>query len=178
MTNMNIQHVAGHENHIQALAAFHNSLLKTDWYTSASDDHSVYMQGEVYFTSMTELALKNGPAFAWMREAFRAHAYSGEPWGTEKKPVPLVPSIPSHNELIEIRSAYELYCLLPSAQARRQAIIEQVYQLGAHTSELDFEPALITSSNDLNQAFVRGQADAYNALVKLVTQFQLLATHK
>lgn len=158
---------------IKSLAGYHNTLINQDWFSAFSDDHTVYAEGAHFQVSLTDFAVKNGPAFAWLRWAHRKHVYSGEPWGNEKKPRPLTPTVLTLEDLIEIRGEFEKLSLSGDQLQERHAIIDQVYQLGAIATGGDFEPSLLLSNEELRQAWLRGQKDAHTALRELLEPFSL-----
>ena len=60
---------------------------KFDWFYTYSDDGRVYSAGLQQERRLESLIQQN-PEFVQIYKDFRAYAYSGKPWGTEKLPKP------------------------------------------------------------------------------------------
>lgn len=69
---------------------FYDLCAKHDWYHQMSDDAGVCQRGERERHRLTSNAMSN-PDFKAIYEAWCEHMYSGEGWGTEKKPKPIRP---------------------------------------------------------------------------------------
>lgn len=64
-------------------------LLKHDWHYDMSDDHEKWKAGSASLRVLTELAATH-EIYGQMFDDFREHYFSGQPWGTDKKPMPEV----------------------------------------------------------------------------------------
>ena len=73
-----------------SLAEYWEMLNKHDWFHMYSDDNSVDRKGSAYMRVLTDIAGQSREHTALLI-GFRAHEFSGEPWGTERHPQPLKP---------------------------------------------------------------------------------------
>ena len=62
-------------------------LRKHDWYYENSDSHQKYQDGHAFLKMLNELAATE-KIYKQMLDDFHNHYFSGEPWGTKKKPFP------------------------------------------------------------------------------------------
>lgn len=58
-----------------------------DWYFQMSDDSRAYNAGCQREKELIQIGRENGWLHIW--QAWKDYMFSGEPWGTEKKPKPL-----------------------------------------------------------------------------------------
>jgi hypothetical protein len=70
-----------------SLAEFYDVLERHDWYYAMSDDHAVWTAGTLVANALAEEA-KESREKAQLLIDWTRHMFSGEPWGTEKKPKP------------------------------------------------------------------------------------------
>lgn len=63
-------------------------LEKHDWYYEMSDDHRVWKAGVAARDNLVAIAAEHGGQYQTLLDGFRAHYFSGDPWGTEKQPKP------------------------------------------------------------------------------------------
>ncbi|MFN2460405.1 MAG: hypothetical protein ABR591_06940 [Candidatus Velthaea sp.] len=73
------------------LADYYDLLDGHDWSYSFSDDLRVWTNGENQARVLDALADKHGSAFAALRDAFVAHHYNGQGWGTAPVAKPVRP---------------------------------------------------------------------------------------
>lgn len=74
-----------------SLDEFYDMLRFHDWYYEFSDDHQVWKKGKQARAVLKSAAEAGGPAYQKLYEGFAEHMFSGEPWGTERKPQPSPP---------------------------------------------------------------------------------------
>lgn len=74
-----------------SLQEFYDQLNRHDWYFDFSDDICVCRKGREETARLTGIA-NQSPEHKALMDAFRDHYFSGESWGTEKKPKPERPA--------------------------------------------------------------------------------------
>lgn len=67
------------QEYFEACASF-------DWYYNFSDDHRVWCNGHQRENELKAIGKENGWLDIW--QAWCDHMFTGEPWGTERKPRP------------------------------------------------------------------------------------------
>jgi hypothetical protein len=72
-------------------AAFWDELNRADWYYNYSDDHRVWQSGSDAFAKL-EAKAKKSPELQALYDGFKAHHFSGKPWGNEQAPKPERPA--------------------------------------------------------------------------------------
>lgn len=71
---------------------FYKLLLKHDWHYDMSDDAYTYHRGLVELATIHSILRDSDDArFTQLYDAFVAHAFSGEAYGTERLPLPSMP---------------------------------------------------------------------------------------
>lgn len=66
---------------------YYDALKNHDWHYAMSDDHRVFKAGEEARADLRKLA-ELSPEHKKLYDDWKAHVFSGRPWGTEKKPRP------------------------------------------------------------------------------------------
>lgn len=74
------------------LKEFYQELEKHDWYYDMSDDHGVWERGTANKRRLEGIA-EESEEHRKLYEGFSQHYFSGEPWGTEKKPKPVLKEV-------------------------------------------------------------------------------------
>jgi len=78
---------------IPTLQQFYDVLAEHDWYWMMSDDYNgYYCPGKLHQENIKVIALYGGSEYEALYEAYHKHMFSGEPWKTEKAPLPERPS--------------------------------------------------------------------------------------
>lgn len=70
------------------LCEFYNKLKVHDWFYDFSDDNEVYLRGRTVRDKLLREVAINGEPFGQLYRAMHDHHFSGEPWNTEKQPMP------------------------------------------------------------------------------------------
>jgi len=73
-----------------SIAEYYELLKAHDWYYDWSDDHNAYTLGRLENKRLGNIAKEKGGGYLALWDGFMAHHFSGEPWGTEKKPLPRI----------------------------------------------------------------------------------------
>jgi hypothetical protein len=164
-----------------SICEFFETLKNHDWFTSWSDAPLVYWEGEVRSELLHELALANGPAFAWLNSEFVKFKFSGKPWGTEKLPEPMAPIEPSLGAMIDLRGDYERLAFAPAGAGCSARLLERARCMGALAFDQPDIPRLISSVEPLHEAWRRGQQEAnetYQSLRPAGRMAKLLAAQE
>lgn len=74
------------------LSEFYDRCAGHDWYHEMSDDHGVWSAGERDNREIEAMIVVKGDAWREIWSGFKAHYYSGAPWGTEQVAKPKRPS--------------------------------------------------------------------------------------
>jgi hypothetical protein len=77
-------------NNMVNLKDFYQMLKQHDWYYEYSDDYGVYMRGKANRNKLKKMAAQS-PAHQHLFDSFFRHYFSGEPFSTEKTPLPEEP---------------------------------------------------------------------------------------
>ncbi len=72
-----------------SLEEFYALLEKHDWYYSFSDSFNVSEKGEQASAELEKIALSH-PEFKKLHERYNAHMFTGEAWGNEREPKPIL----------------------------------------------------------------------------------------
>ena len=76
---------------------FFNEAAGHDWYYEMSDDHRYYVAGRQHKQKL-QAAAQGDPVKTAILDAWTAHMFSGEPWGTEKTARPVLSDFIGENE--------------------------------------------------------------------------------
>lgn len=74
-----------------SLEEFYDQLQHHDWYSSFSDDHSVYMAGSRNYGRLQNIAELSGADHQALFEAVKRHHHTGIPWGNAQWDLPVRP---------------------------------------------------------------------------------------
>ena len=80
-----------------SLQEFWDKLSSHDWYYPMSDDGRSYHAGKDSESKLLSLA-KESEEHQALYDAWVAHKWSGDPWGTEQQPRPERPEDSSHGD--------------------------------------------------------------------------------
>lgn len=73
-----------------SIAEYYEMLKAHDWFYENADDQTVWKNGRDSYLYLSEIAETKKADYQRMFEAFNASMFSGEPWGTEKVPLPRI----------------------------------------------------------------------------------------
>lgn len=115
------------------IADFFSSLEKHDWYTSFSDSSEVNKRGEIEFHKLDAIASKH-PEFTRLLKAFNDHHFTGEAWGNEKQPKPLLETFENVSVDIEqpVESRHGILIRSPGEDGRDNNVWDNTSNADGH----------------------------------------------
>lgn len=164
-----------------SIVEYYHALVQLDWYSSWSDDPQTYWAGEVGYEVLHEVALNNGPPFAWLMAEYKKRLFSGKPWGSEPLPMLTVPDAPTMDVMIDLRADYECLAFSPVAGTSVKSILDRAFNMGALTCSDSKVPHLLKGVPLLSEAWDKGQREAvdlFKALRPAGLMVKLLAAQK
>lgn len=173
----------GYENKMieVSITEYYHALVQHDWYSSWSSDLEVYWAGEVSYESLRQVALSNGPPFAWLMAEYKKRYFSGKAWGCESLPMLTAPERPAVSAMIDLRADYECLEFAPAEGTTEESIMERAYNMGALAYPGSEVPSLIHGVAPLRGAWTKGQHEAvelFKSLKPAGVMVRLLAAQK